>query len=58
MHLPVLSALNIDSEGLKRTGMADSGVVDFDSDFVGLWWGYFDVFDREVFACFPSYCCL
>lgn len=35
--------------------MAYTGVVDFDTDFVCLRGFDFDVFDREVFACFPGY---
>jgi hypothetical protein len=37
-----------------RTCVADSSVVNLDADFVGLWWGYFDVFDGEVLAGFPG----
>lgn len=40
---------------LERTGVADSGIVDFYPDFVGLWRGDFDVFDGEIFACLPSH---
>lgn len=34
--------------------MADTGVVDLNADFVGLWWGYFDILEREIFASFPG----
>jgi hypothetical protein len=40
----------------RRTGMADTGVVDFNSDFVGFWRGNFDILDGEIFACLPSNC--
>lgn len=56
MHLRVFSTEH--SMGpltLERTGVADSGVVDFYPDFVRLWWGDFDVFDGEIFACLPSH---
>jgi len=39
-------------------GVADTGVVDFNADFVGFWGCYFDVFDAEILTCFPCYCCL
>jgi hypothetical protein len=35
--------------------MADSSIIDFDSDFVGFWWGNFDCLDGQVFACFPRH---
>lgn len=34
--------------------MADTSVVDLDTDFVGFWWGDLDVLDGEIFAGFPS----
>lgn len=34
--------------------MADTSVVDLNADFVGLWWGYLDLFDAEVLASFPG----
>ena len=34
--------------------MADSGVVDLDSDFVISRRAHFDIFDREIFASFPG----
>jgi hypothetical protein len=37
-----------------RTSVADTSIVNLDADFVGLWWGYFNVFDREIFASFPG----
>jgi hypothetical protein len=36
-------------------GMADTGVVDFDADLVGLGRGDLDVLDAEVLACFPGH---
>lgn len=40
----------------RRTSMADTGVVDFNSDFVGFWRGNFDILDGEIFARLPSNC--
>lgn len=39
---------------VSLTCVANSGVVDLDSDFARLWWSYLDVFDGEVLAGFPS----
>ena len=38
----------------RRTSMADTGVVNFNSDFVGFWRGNFDILDGEIFARLPS----
>lgn len=38
--------------------VADTGVVDLNSDFVGLWGRDLDVLDGEVLACLPGNCCL
>jgi hypothetical protein len=37
----------------RRTGVADSCVVDLDSDFVCFWGRDFNVFDCQIFAGFP-----
>ena len=36
--------------------MTDTSVVDLNSDFMGFGWRDFDVFDHQVFSCFPSHC--
>ncbi len=35
--------------------MADASVVNLYSNFMRFWWSNFDVFDGEVFACFPGH---
>lgn len=68
MHLPVrFLSLSCSSwnaykwamkpvEGMsRRTGMAYPSVVDFDANFMRLGGFNLDVFDREVFPCFPGY---
>lgn len=35
-------------------GMADTGVVDLYSDFVGLWWCNLNILDCQVLAGFPG----
>jgi hypothetical protein len=42
--------------GAELTGMADTGVVDLDADFIRLGWGNLDVLDGEILACFPGDC--
>jgi hypothetical protein len=36
--------------------MTDTCVIDLNSDFVGFRWGNFNVFNRQLFASFPSHC--
>lgn len=38
--------------------MADTGIIYFYADFVRFRCLDFNVFDGEVFACFPGYCSL
>lgn len=38
-----------------RTGVADACVIDFYADFVRFRGPNLDIFDRKVFASFPSY---
>lgn len=40
---------------LNRTGVADSGVVDFYPHFVRLWRGDFDLFDGQIFPGLPRH---
>lgn len=40
---------------VAQTCMANTGIVDLDADFVRFWCFNFNVFDGEVFACFPGY---
>lgn len=35
--------------------VADTSVVDFDSDFMCLWWCHFNVLNGEIFASFPGH---
>jgi hypothetical protein len=42
----------------RRTGMADTGVVDLNADLVGLRWSNLDILNGEVLASFPGDCCL
>jgi hypothetical protein len=39
----------------RQTSMANPGIVDLDADFMGFWRGNLDVFNGEVFACFPRH---
>lgn len=43
---------------MKRTGMTHPRVINLDSDLMRLGRGNLHVFDRKVFASFPSYCSL
>jgi len=36
-------------------GMADPGIKDLDSNFVGLWRGHFDILELERFTCAPAH---
>lgn len=58
MHLQEVSKIFIcDGTGSwvwVLTCVANTSVVDLDTDFVGSWGSYFDVFDGEVLAGFPS----
>jgi hypothetical protein len=36
--------------------MANTGVVDFNSDFVSFWRGNFDILNGKIFARLPSNC--
>lgn len=40
---------------MERTGVADSGIVDFYPDFMRFWRGDFDVFDGKIFPCLPGH---
>ena len=37
------------------TGVADACVVNLNTNFMGLWRLHFNVFYREIFACFPCH---
>lgn len=39
-----------------RTCMADTGIMDLNTDFVGFWWCDLDVFKGEVLAGLPGDC--
>lgn len=36
-----------------RAGVANTSVVDFDSDFVSPWWGNFNRLDAQIFSSLP-----
>ena len=55
MHLPGLSFSFASNSLVAHTCMADTSIVYFYADFVRFRCLDFNVFDGEVFACFPSY---
>ena len=55
MRLPRLSFSSAANFVGAQTCMADTSVVYFYTDFVRFWCFNLNVFDREVFACFPGY---
>lgn len=40
---------------MKRTGMTNPRVVDFNADLMRSRWGDLNILDREIFTSFPSY---
>jgi hypothetical protein len=54
MHLGVLaSAEQVLTRIAEHTGMADTGVVYLNADFVRSWWSDLDVLNSQVLAGFP-----
>lgn len=54
-RLPRLSFASASNGILAQTCMANTSVVYFYADFVRFWCFDLNVFNGEVFACFPGY---
>lgn len=57
-RLPPLSSSSDSNTTVAHTCMADTGIIYFYADLVRFGGLDFNVFDGEVFACFPGYCSL
>jgi hypothetical protein len=56
MHLRDCQILAAPEERTRLTCMADTSIVDLDSYFMGFWGRDLNVFNDQVFSCFPGHC--